>query len=328
MPNDLTSLSARAAVAALRAGEVEPRDLVEAALRRIEAVDGSLNALPTICAERALANAATADRQSALAGLPIAVKDLTDVAGVRTTYGSPIYADNVPERSDIVVERLEERGAVVVAKSNTPEFGAGGADLQRGVRRDPEPVGHEPHVRRVVGRVGGRARQPPGLARDRLRPRRQPAHARVVLLGRGPAAVAGTDRTRPGRAAVRHADGGGADGARRRRRGAHARRDVRTAPRGSARAPRAARAVPLGGAQPRAPARGSPGATTSGSRRSSPRCGRSAGPRSSAWPPPASRWLRRTPTWGRRRRSSTPSAPPGSSPPWGRSTRPTPIATA
>ncbi len=126
MPGDLTSLSARAAVAALRAGEVEPRELVEAALRRIEAVDGPLKALPTLCAERALARAAAAHRQLALAGLPIAVKDLTDVAGVRTTYGSPIYADNVPERSDILVDRLEERGAVVLAKSNTPEFGAGG----------------------------------------------------------------------------------------------------------------------------------------------------------------------------------------------------------
>jgi amidase len=125
MPDDLTSLSARAAVAALRSGEVSACELVEAALRRIEAVDGPLNALPTVCAERALEHAEKADRQSALAGLPIAVKDLTDVAGVRTTHGSPIYADNVPERSDIVVERLEERGAVVLAKSNTPEFGAG-----------------------------------------------------------------------------------------------------------------------------------------------------------------------------------------------------------
>ena len=139
MPDDLTSLSARAAVAALRAGEVSPREMVEAALRRIEAVDGPLNALPTLCAERALAHADTADRQSALAGLPIAVKDLTDVAGVRTTYGSPIYADNVPERSDILVERLEERGAVVLAKSNTPEFGAGGQTFNEvfGPTRNP-----------------------------------------------------------------------------------------------------------------------------------------------------------------------------------------------
>ena len=61
-----------------------------------------------------------------LGGLPIAVKDLNDVAGVRTTYGSPIYADHVPARSDLMVERLEERGAIVIGKSNTPEFGAGG----------------------------------------------------------------------------------------------------------------------------------------------------------------------------------------------------------
>src|SRR6185369_9735966 len=103
---DPTTLSARAAVSALQAGEVSPREL-------IEAVDGPLNALPTLCAERAHERASAVAGQLALAGLPIAVKDLNDVAGVRTTYGSPIYADHVPERSDIMVERLEERGAVV-----------------------------------------------------------------------------------------------------------------------------------------------------------------------------------------------------------------------
>ncbi|HSD01830.1 MAG TPA: amidase family protein [Gaiellales bacterium] len=125
MSADLTSLSARDAVAALRAREASPRELVEAALRRIEECDGPLNALPTVCAERALERADAIDGQLALAGLPIAVKDLNDVAGVRTTYGSSISADHVPERSDIMVERLEERGAIVLAKSNTPEFGAG-----------------------------------------------------------------------------------------------------------------------------------------------------------------------------------------------------------
>jgi amidase len=60
-----------------------------------------------------------------LAGLPIAVKDLNDVAGLRTTYGSPIFADNVPTRSDIMVETLEGNGAIPLAMSNTPEFGAG-----------------------------------------------------------------------------------------------------------------------------------------------------------------------------------------------------------
>jgi len=124
--DDLCMLTAVEAVALLRSGQVSSRELVEAALRRIEQVDPQLNALPTVCAERAFGQAEGADRDAPLAGLPIAVKDLNDVAGVRTTYGSPIYADHVPDRSDFMVERLEQRGAVVLAKSNTPEFGAGG----------------------------------------------------------------------------------------------------------------------------------------------------------------------------------------------------------
>jgi amidase len=123
--DQLCSLTAVQAVALLRSGQVSPRELVEAALRRIELVDPGLNALPTLCAERALEHAGRVSVQTPLAGLPLAVKDLTDVAGVRTTYGSPIYADHVPERSDLMVERLEQRGGVVLAKSNTPEFGAG-----------------------------------------------------------------------------------------------------------------------------------------------------------------------------------------------------------
>ena len=126
MTDDPCMLSATAAVTALRAGEVHPRELVEASLRRIELVDPDLNALPTVCAERALDAAALVPADAPLAGLPFAVKDLTDVAGVRTTYGSPIFADHVPDRSNILVERLERRGGIVVAKSNTPEFGAGG----------------------------------------------------------------------------------------------------------------------------------------------------------------------------------------------------------
>ena len=125
MSDDLCMLTAVEAVALLRSGQVSSRELVDSALRRIEQVDPELNALPTVCAERALDRAGRASRDTTLAGLPIAVKDLNDVAGVRTTYGSPIYADHVPDRSDFMVERLEQRGAVVVAKSNTPEFGAG-----------------------------------------------------------------------------------------------------------------------------------------------------------------------------------------------------------
>ena len=128
--SELFELTARRMVELLRRGEVSPAEAVEAALARSAATDGAVNALPTVCAGRARAAAERiaaedGDHGAWLAGLPIAVKDLTDVAGVRTTYGSPIYADHVPERSDILVERLEARGAVVVAKSNTPEFGAG-----------------------------------------------------------------------------------------------------------------------------------------------------------------------------------------------------------
>ena len=123
--DELLHLTARAAVDLVKRGEIRPVDLVEASLRRIAATDGAIHAMPTLCPERARAAAAAADFASPLAGLPIAVKDLEDVAGVRTTYGSPIYRDHVPARSDIMVERLEAAGAVVIGKSNTPEFGAG-----------------------------------------------------------------------------------------------------------------------------------------------------------------------------------------------------------
>ena len=125
MEDALYKLTARAAVKALRAGEIAPVELIEASLARIAATDRMVNALPTLCAERARRFAAGVGRDSLLAGLPIAVKDLVDVAGVRTTYGSPLFADHLPARSDILVETLERNGAVVIAKSNTPEFGAG-----------------------------------------------------------------------------------------------------------------------------------------------------------------------------------------------------------
>ncbi len=122
---DLCKLTARAALALLKKGDATPLDLVEAALARIAATDRAIHAMPTLCAERAREAAKRIDRSSLLAGLPFAVKDLEDVEGVRTTYGSPIYADHVPARSDIMVRRMEARGGIVIGKSNTPEFGAG-----------------------------------------------------------------------------------------------------------------------------------------------------------------------------------------------------------
>jgi amidase len=144
---ELIRLSAREAVARLRRGEVSPLDLIDAAVARIEAVDPAVNALPTLCVERACeaARRVMADKRDRtqdpgwLAGLPIVIKDMSDVAGVRTTYGSPIFKDHVPVRSSFEVERLEAAGAVVLAKSNTPEFAAGGNTFNEvfGVTRNP-----------------------------------------------------------------------------------------------------------------------------------------------------------------------------------------------
>jgi amidase len=129
--SELVSLGARDAVALLKKGEVSPLELVDAAAERIAAVDPAVNALPTLCldAARDAARKFSPPDETGpgwLAGLPLVVKDLNDTAGVRTTYGSPIFDDHVPDRDDIMVARLKRNGAIVLGKSNTPEFGAGG----------------------------------------------------------------------------------------------------------------------------------------------------------------------------------------------------------
>ncbi|MEX2643249.1 MAG: amidase family protein, partial [Acetobacterales bacterium] len=106
--DEVMRLTAREAVRRLKAGDITPLELIDAALARIAETDGALNALPTLVPERARAAARAimdgprtgADHPGWLAGLPIAVKDLTDVAGVRTTFGSPIYADNIAQQTD------------------------------------------------------------------------------------------------------------------------------------------------------------------------------------------------------------------------------------
>src|SRR5688572_3171034 len=125
---DLIRKSATEILNLLRRREISPLDLLDALEARIAEVDSLIGALPTLCFDRARdrASALMGRRErSLLAGFPVAIKDLIDVAGVRTTYGSPIFRDHVPERSDILVETLEGNGAIVYAKTNTPEFGAG-----------------------------------------------------------------------------------------------------------------------------------------------------------------------------------------------------------
>jgi amidase len=126
----LVHATACAVIDKLNAGEVTPLDLLDVLEQRIAEVDRKVNALPTLCFDRArdrakaLMKKPIGDR-GLLAGMPIPIKDLTNVEGVLTTQGSPIYKDNVPARSDIVVEQLEHHGGLIYAKSNTPEFGAG-----------------------------------------------------------------------------------------------------------------------------------------------------------------------------------------------------------
>jgi amidase len=151
--------TACAIVDQLNSGEITPLDLLDVLERRIAEVDGSVNALPILCFDRAREQAKTlmqrpAGSRGLLAGMPIPIKDLTNVAGVRTTQGSPIYKDHVPPRSDIVVERLEENGALVYAKSNTPEFGAGANTFNEvfGATRNPFDLS-----RSAAGSSGGAA---------------------------------------------------------------------------------------------------------------------------------------------------------------------------
>lgn len=113
------------------ARKVGARELVQAALDRIDAIDDAVNAFVVVDADRALADAAAIDDRIAagedvgpLAGIPIGVKDLEDAAGFRTTHGSPAHAADEPaEKDSPLVERLRAAGCVVLGKTNTPEFG-------------------------------------------------------------------------------------------------------------------------------------------------------------------------------------------------------------
>src|SRR5688572_23581613 len=126
---ELWRLTAREITAMLRRREVSPLDLIAAAEARIAAVDPFVNALPIRCFDRARSKASRImdggagrkDDAGYLHGLPIVIKDLTAVEGVRWTEGSRVFADRIADRSDIVVETLEANGAIVIAKSNTPE---------------------------------------------------------------------------------------------------------------------------------------------------------------------------------------------------------------
>jgi aspartyl-tRNA(Asn)/glutamyl-tRNA(Gln) amidotransferase subunit A len=132
-PAGRTALGTIAPIAAaVREGRITAEAVLDAALARISALDGRLHSFCTIDETGARAAARAIDGRvargapvGALAGVPVAVKDLISTRGLRTTFGSRLYAENVPDEDDVVVERLRAAGAVIVGKTNTSEFGYG-----------------------------------------------------------------------------------------------------------------------------------------------------------------------------------------------------------
>ena len=130
--SELCFLPATELARLIRDGEVSAREVLAAHLEQIEAVNPAVNAIVTFVPDRAREAARLADEALArgdvvgpLHGLPIAHKDLVATAGIRTTSGSPIFADTVPDADDLLAERTRAAGAIVLGKTNTPEFGAG-----------------------------------------------------------------------------------------------------------------------------------------------------------------------------------------------------------
>ena len=129
---DINFITAVELAQLIRNKDISCVEVMQAHIAQIDRVNPKVNAIVTYHPEQALEVAKAADvalqggdNVGVLHGLPVAHKDLVDTAGVRTTYGSPIYADHVPQQDALLVERLKQAGAISVGKTNTPEFGAG-----------------------------------------------------------------------------------------------------------------------------------------------------------------------------------------------------------
>ncbi len=131
-PNDLCFTPATELAAMLRSKKVSAREVMQAYLAQIDRVNPAVNAIVTLVADRAMADAAAADEELArgkprgpLHGLPIAHKDLVATKGIRTTQGSPFFRDHIPDADAPIITLIRKGGALTVGKTNTPEFGAG-----------------------------------------------------------------------------------------------------------------------------------------------------------------------------------------------------------
>ncbi|MEA2558091.1 MAG: amidase, partial [Actinomycetota bacterium] len=158
---DLWKLPATELARLLSERTVSAREVLVAHLARIEEVNPTVNAIVTLVPDRAEEEARRADDAAAggkdlgpLHGLPIAIKDLVNTQGIRTTYGSPIHAEDVPTADDLLVERIRAAGAIVLGKTNTPEWGAGSHTFNPvfGLTRNPHDL-----ERSAGGSSGGAA---------------------------------------------------------------------------------------------------------------------------------------------------------------------------
>jgi aspartyl-tRNA(Asn)/glutamyl-tRNA(Gln) amidotransferase subunit A len=156
--DDLGFLSIQEAAALVRAKKVSPVELVRACLARIEALDPSLNAFITITAESALQEARLAESdvqrglwRGLLHGIPVALKDSIDTAGVRTTGGSELFQDRIPQEDAAVVQRLRRAGAVLLGKLNMQEFAYGGTSVPSYYG----PVSNPWDLKRIAGGSSG-----------------------------------------------------------------------------------------------------------------------------------------------------------------------------
>ncbi len=232
--DELCALTAIELARRIRQKQVSARDVMTAHLARIERVNPKINAIVTLVADRAMADAAKADEQQAhgrplgpLHGLPVAHKDLVPTAGIRTTFGSPFYKDNVPTKDALIVTRIRAAGAITLGKTNTPEFGAGSNTFNPvfGATHNPYNL-----AKTVGGSSGGAAASLTtrhGADRRRQRYGRIAAQSGGVEQRRRLPAVAGPRAAR-GRHVVAALDER-ADGAHRGRRRALPERDRRTA---------------------------------------------------------------------------------------------------
>src|SRR5205807_1916777 len=164
---DLADRSATELARLVRSREVSPVEVIEACLARVERYNPAVNAVVTLN-PRALDDAGDLELRlvrgeevGLLAGLPVGIKDVTPVAGLRTTYGSALYRDHIPAEDALVVRRLRDAGAVILGKTNCPEFAAGGNTFNEvfGPTRNPwDPT------RSAGGSTGGGAAGPRRLA--------------------------------------------------------------------------------------------------------------------------------------------------------------------